>query len=208
MDLLNKAQLAAVPAQLSICAPLTSGDNVRALIPEGGVPMRLLYQLYVFENWLYRVNMTGEQLRLWLEHATKNYTSSWDPDYFGGGYYTDEIYGLYYEIHYYAPEGQRVQNMQYQGQPVAPDQVFSVAMNNYRFTGGAGFMQAAGLTPEDYSLTDYYTGDTLGNDNGQVRNIVAQYIRDQEVIDPTIESTWQFFMTKEDAIAAGATVVE
>lgn len=45
--------------------------------------------------------------------------------------------------------------MQYQGQPVAPDQVFSVVMNNYRFTGGAGFMQAAGLTPEDYSLTGY-----------------------------------------------------
>lgn len=208
MDLLNKAQLSAVPAQLSICAPLTSGAEVRDLIPAGGVPMRLLYQLYVFENWLYRVNMTGEQLRLWLEHATTNYTSAWDPDYLGGGYYTDEIYGLYYEIHYYAPEGKRIQNMQYQGQPVAPDQVFSVVMNNYRFTGGAGFMQAAGLTPEDYSLTDMYTGDTLGNDNGQVRNILAQYIRDQKEITPTVESTWQFFRTKEDAIAAGAKVVE
>ena len=196
MDLLNKAQLSAVPAQLSICAPLTSGA------------MRLLYQLYVFENWLYRVNMTGEQLRLWLEHATTNYTSAWDPDYLGGGYYTDEIYGLYYEIHYYAPEGKRIQNMQYQGQPVASDQVFSVVMNNYRFTGGAGFMQAAGLTPEDYSLTDMYTGDTLGDDNGQVRNILAQYIRDQKEITPTVESTWQFFRTKEDAIAAGAKVVE
>ena len=208
MDLLNKAQLSAVPAQLSICAPLTSGAEVRDLIPAGDIPMRLLYQLYVFENWLYRVNMTGEQLRLWLEHATTNYTSAWDPDYLGGGYYTDEIYGLYYEIHYYAPEGKRIQNMQYQGQPVAPDQVFSVVMNNYRFTGGAGFMQAAGLTPEDYSLTDMYTGDTLGNDNGQVRNILAQYIRDQKEITPTVESTWQFFRTKEDAIAAGAKVVE
>lgn len=208
MDLLNKAQLSAVPAQLSICAPLTSGAEVRDLIPAGDVPMCLLYQLYVFENWLYRVNMTGEQLRLWLEHATTNYTSASNPDYLGGGYYTDEIYGLYYEIHYYAPEGKRIQNMQYQGQPVAPDQVFSVVMNNYRFTGGAGFMQAAGLTPEDYSLTDMYTGDTLGNDNGQVRNILAQYIRDQKEITPTVESTWQFFRTKEDAIAAGAKVVE
>lgn len=115
MDLLNKAQLSAVPAQLSICAPLTTGGDVRALIPQGGATMRLLYQLYVFENWLYRVNMTGEQLRLWLEHATTKYTNSWDPDYFGGGYYTDEIYGLDYEIHYYAPEGSRVQNMTYQG---------------------------------------------------------------------------------------------
>ncbi len=207
MDLLNRAQLSAVPAQLSICAPLTSSDEVTALIPEGGVSMRLLYQLYVFENWLYRVNMTGEQLRLWLEHSTGNYTSDWNPEYFGGGYYTDEIYGLYYEIHYYAPAGSRIQNMQYQGQPVAPDQVFSVVMNNYRFTGGAGFMQAAGLTPEDYTLIDLYTMDTLGNENGQVRNIVAQYIRDQGTIEPTVESNWQFFMTVEDAIAAGATPV-
>ena len=29
-----------------------------------------------------------------------------------------------------------------------------------------------------------------------------------EEITPTVESTWQFFMTKEDAIAAGAKVVE
>ena len=78
----------------------------------------------------------------------------------------------------------------------------------YGNTGYALKIEAAGLTPEDYSLTDLYTGDTLGNDNGQVRNIVAQYIRDQKVIEPTVESTWQFFMTKEDAIAAGATVVE
>lgn len=125
-----------------------------------------------------------------------------------GGYYTDEIYGLYYETTTMRLKESASQNMQYQGQPVAPDQVFSVVMNNYRFTGGAGFMQAAGLTPEDYSLTDMYTGDTLGNDNGQVRNILAQYIRDQKEITPTVESTWQFFRTKEDAIAAGAKVVE
>ena len=208
MDLLNKAQLSAVPAQLSICAPLTTGGDVRALIPEGDVTMRLLYQLYVFENWLYRVNMTGDQLRLWLEHATTKYTSDWNSEYFGGGYYTDEIYGLDYEIHYYAPLGSRVQNMTYQGKPVEPDQTFSVVMNNYRFTGGAGFMEAAGLTPEDYSLTDFYTLDELGNENGQVRNIVAKYIRDQKELTPTVESSWQLFRTAEEAKAAGAAVVE
>jgi len=32
MDLLNKAQLSAVPAQLSICAPLTSGAEVRGAV--------------------------------------------------------------------------------------------------------------------------------------------------------------------------------
>ena len=31
---------------------------------------------------------------------------------------------------------------------------------------------------------------------------------DQKEITPTVESTWQFFRTKEDAIAAGAKVVE
>lgn len=204
MDLLNKAQLSAVPnADLSICAPLTSSDKVSALIPEGPVTMRLLYQLYVFENWLYRVEMNGEQIRLWLEHATTNFGPS-----FRGGYYTDEIYGLDYEIHYYAPEGQRVQNMTFKGEPVQPDQTFKVVMNNYRFTGGAGFMQAAGLTPEDNSLQDYYTFDELGNENGQVRNIFAKYIQDQGEISPTVESTWKFFKTAEEADAAGAEVVE
>jgi len=41
------------------------------LIPAGDVPMRLLYQLYVFENWLYRVNMTGEQLRIVVDFVVQ-----------------------------------------------------------------------------------------------------------------------------------------
>lgn len=204
MDLLNKAQLSAVPdADLSICAPLTSAKGVEDVIPEGPVTMRKLYGLYVFENWLYRVTMNGEQLRLWLEHASTMFGPS-----FRGGYYTDEIYGLDYEVHYYAPEGQRVRNMTFKGEPVQPDQTFKVVINNYRFTGGAGFMKAAGLTPEDNSLQDYYTFDTLGNENGQVRNIFAKYIQDQGEISPTVESTWRFFKTAEDAEAAGAEAVE
>lgn len=202
MDLLNKAQLAAVPAQLSICAPLTSGSGV--LLPKGEIPLREMYQLYKYENWLYRIKMTGDQLRLWLEHSTLNYESTYAPNGFGGGLYTDEIYGLDYEIHYYAPEGSRVKNMSYQGRPVQPNDVFTVVINNYRFTGGHEFMQAAGLKPGDDSLQDLYTYDTMGVENGQARNILAQYIRDQKTITPTVDSTWKFFRTEAEAINAGA----
>lgn len=192
MDLLHKAQLSAVPADLSICAPVANGGETRTLLPKGSVTMRQLYQLIPFDTGLCRIQMTGEQLRLWLEHASTKYQSAYS-DYFGGGYYTDEIYGLQYEVLFSSPEGSRVQNMTYQGKAVTPEQTFSVVVDESRLTDGSGFLEAAGLDLSDESLIDLRT--MTQHDQGLTRNILANYIRTQGRIIPTVVSSWKLIRT-------------
>ena len=53
------------PAQLSISAPLTSGD-AENLISEGEIVLGDMFGLYRYENWFYQITMSGKELRAWL----------------------------------------------------------------------------------------------------------------------------------------------
>ena len=50
------------PAQLSITAPLTSG-NAENLISEGDIILGDMFQLYRYENWFYQITMSGKEVK-------------------------------------------------------------------------------------------------------------------------------------------------
>lgn len=199
MDLVNKVQMDATGAQLSICAPLTEGggDN---LIPQGNISLGLMYRLYKYENWLYSVKMSVGEIKDWLEFAATKYRVNADTGAVsGGGMYLDVLYGMDYEIHLYAPEGGRIQNMTYQGRPVSDDEIFTVAMNNYRFTGGGDYIaHVPTMKPDDKSRVTFSTQQQIGEDEGQVRNLLAEYIKKQGTLSPDISSTWRIFARESD----------
>ena len=56
------------PAQLSITAPLTSG-NAENLISEGDIVLGDMFKLYRYENWFYQITMSGKEVRTWLEYS-------------------------------------------------------------------------------------------------------------------------------------------
>ena len=110
------------PAMLSISAPLTSGDKAN-LIAEGDIYLGDMFGLYRFENWFYQITMSGEEVHQWLEFAaTKIRVDGEGVPYVTNGdlTYYDVIMGdgFHYEIVVSKPEGERVVNMKYQGQPV------------------------------------------------------------------------------------------
>ena len=183
MDLVNKVQIEATGAQLSICAPLTSGGGEN-LIPKGDISLGLMYRLYKYENWLYSVKMSVREIKDWMEFAATKYRVNPETGAVsGGGIYLDVLYGMDYEIHLYAPEGERIQNMTYQGRPVSDDEIFTVAMNNYRFTGGGDYIaHVPTMQPDDKSRVTFSTQEQIGEDEGQVRNLLAEYIREQGTI--------------------------
>lgn len=199
MDLVNKVQLEATGAQLSICAPLTSGGGAN-LIPEGDISLGLMYRLYRYENWLYSVKMSVREIKDWMEFAATKYRVNQETGAVsGGGIYLDVLYGMDYEVHLYAPEGERIQNMTYQGRPVSDDEIFTVAMNNYRFTGGGDYVaHVPTMEPDDKSRVTFSTQDQIGEDEGQVRNLLAEYIKEQGTITPEITSTWRIFGRETD----------
>ena len=189
------------PAQLSISAPLTSGDNAN-IIDKGNIYLGDMFKLYRFENWFYQITMKGEEVRQWLEFAaTKIRTDSEGKPYVTNGdlTYYDVIYGdgFSYVLDYTKPEGSRVVSMTYNGKAVAADQTFTVVVNNYRYNGGGHYIEwlnshGCSFTPNDPDRVIYSTQFDMiqGEDKGQARNLLTDYIREKGTITPTITSTW------------------
>ena len=87
-------------------------------------------------------------------------TISFDPNIRMYNY--DEFAGVNYEIDISKPAGSRIQNVTYQGKPLADDQTLVLALNNYRYGG----LVAAGLLNESDVV---YEG-------GAVRDMISDYV--------------------------------
>lgn len=192
------------PAQLSITAPLTSG-NAENLIPKGDIKLGDMFRLYRYENWFYQITMSGKEVRTWLEYSASKVRANEDGTFSiqGGLTYYDVISGegFSYEINAAAPSGHRIENMTYNGKAVQDTDTFTVVINNYRFNGGGNFIQyinehGCNFVPNDESRVIYSTQYDMiqGEDKGQARNLLADYIREAGEISPSIDSTWSILL--------------
>lgn len=189
-----------VPAQLSISAPLTSG-NAANLIPAGDIKLGDMFSLYRYENWFYQIRMTGKEVRTWLEYAASKVTENEDGtlSIAGGLTYYDVIYGegFSYVIDYAKPADSRVVSMTMNGVEIKDDEILTVVVNNYRYNGGGNYVaylneHGCEFIANDESRIVYSTQYDMiqGEDMGQARNLLANYITMNGTIEPTITSTW------------------
>ncbi|SNX53513.1 5'-nucleotidase C-terminal domain-containing protein [Thermoanaerobacterium sp. RBIITD] len=190
MDLINKVQKYYAKTDLSIAAPLSSS----AQILKGDVTIQDMMRVYVYENYLYGIKMTGKQLKDWMEWSVRYYQqvkSPQDPITKDKtlnipDYNLDQLYGASYTIDLTQPAGSRIKNLSVNGKPVKDSDVFTVAINNYRFNGGGGFMKAAGITNPEV----VFDSAKAYGDDGQVRNLMTKYIQEKGTIDPTVDNYW------------------
>jgi 2',3'-cyclic-nucleotide 2'-phosphodiesterase (5'-nucleotidase family) len=162
LDLIHKVQLAAGHADVSMATMFYPGVQV----PAGPVTVREAMAIYIYENMLYTVEMTGAQLKDALEHAASFFTA-WPlvaQDLRLPGYNADSAQGVSYVIDLTQPVGQRIRDLTFHGAPLSPDRKLRVAINNYRYTGGGGYSVYQGLpivyrSDEEISelLVDYLT---------------------------------------------------
>ncbi|SNX53306.1 5'-nucleotidase C-terminal domain-containing protein [Thermoanaerobacterium sp. RBIITD] len=197
MDLINKVQKYYAKTDLSIAAPLSSS----AQILKGDVTIQDMMRVYVYENYLYGIKMTGKQLKDWMEWSVRYYQqvkSPQDPITKDKtlnipDYNLDQLYGASYTIDLTQPAGSRIKNLSVNGKPVKDSDVFTVAINNYRFNGGGGFMKAAGITNPEV----VFDSAKVYGDDGQVRNLMIKYIQEKGTIDPTVDNYWTISKTSE-----------
>ncbi|MGC4772554.1 bifunctional metallophosphatase/5'-nucleotidase [Micromonospora sp. DT44] len=131
---------------LSIAAPFSR----TAVFPAGDVKIRDVAGLYVYDNTLEAVVLSGAEVRAYLEYSAKFFRTlapgaPVDPEQISDpavpDYNYDVISGLDYDIDISKPVGQRVTRLVLPGTdtPVADDAQFVVAVNNYRRSGGGNF---------------------------------------------------------------------
>ena len=170
--------------------------------------------VYVYENFLYGVKMTGKQVKDWMEYTQRYYKQVSnptdpivkDPTLNIADYNLDQLYGATYDIDLTQPactidpvtkrvvSGNRIKNLKVNGKLVKDSDVFTVAINNYRYNGGGGFMAAAGLSSTDPSIVTYDSAKALGDD-GQVRSLMLKYIEDNKTVSPTNSNNWKISTT-------------
>lgn len=206
MDLVHEAQLWATGAQLSLASPVANTDFCISQLLGGteSTPISLkdCYSFYKYDNNLiYMIEMTGKQIKDWLEDCTKDYTVEADGTITGGGFGTDQLYGMDYDIYMGNPEGSRVVNLTYQGQSVTDDQTFTVALNSYRLSANAagdefGWYATTGITMgTDAVLWDGSVSEQFGSIGGSVTLVIAEYIKamtaeGKDITPPEARSHW------------------
>lgn len=162
---------------ISIAAPF----NRAATFPAGQVTIRDVAGLYIYDNTLLASVLTGAQIKDYLEYSAKYFLTvapnapsapaSWTNALNTPDYNFDQFSGVTYDIDISQPQGSRIANLAWAGVPVAADQRFVVAVNNYRQSGGGGFPHIAGA-PVVY------------NAQVAIREAIVAYASDTGVIDP------------------------
>ncbi|WP_212991896.1 bifunctional metallophosphatase/5'-nucleotidase [Actinoplanes auranticolor] len=155
LDFINKVQTDTVTAALagtpyaslpvlSLAAPFSR----TAVFPQGDVKIRDVAGLYVFDNTLEAVVLTGAEVKAYLEFSAKYFVTlpvgaTPDPatisDPAVPDYNYDVFSGIDYDIDISRPVGDRITRLEIAGATVAADAQFVVAVNNYRRSGGGNF---------------------------------------------------------------------
>ncbi|MFE2217958.1 bifunctional metallophosphatase/5'-nucleotidase [Streptomyces canus] len=187
MDFIHQVQMDTVKAGLSAsdaALPLISVAapfSRTADIPAGSVTIKDIAGLYIYDNTLYGKKLTGAQLKDYLEYAAKYYhqvpagtavdtstltnaNSFWD-------YMYDTAAGVSYDIDIAQAEGSRIKNLSYNGTSVTDDQVFVVAVNNYRANGGSGYPHIA-------------AADIAYSSTNEIRQLMIDYVTSKATLDP------------------------
>ena len=202
-DLIHNLQLQITNADISLTAPLAFNSTIKA----GDVTMADMFKLYRFENLLFTLRMTGEEVRKHLEYSYDMWTNTMtspddhalrlnadskdDQQRTGFQYYTfnfDSACGIDYEVDLTKPDGEKVKILRMSnGEPFDEKKWYKVAMNSYRANGGGELLtQGAGI-PKD-SLESRVIFHT---DRDQ-RHFLTEEIRKMGTLDPKPNNNWKF----------------
>jgi len=137
-DFLLEVERSVTGAQLA-STPMFS---LNASLAAGPITVARIAALYPYDNTLRVVKVNGAQLRSYLEYSARYFKSTpTGPqiDQSIPGYNYDMLAGVDYVIDVSKPIGERITQLDFQGRAVTPADTFTLALNNYRQTGGGGY---------------------------------------------------------------------
>ena len=181
LDLIQRVQLDVGKADVSMVAPF----NLEARIARGPVTVRNIAGLYVYENTLVVLEVTGAQLKEALEHSAK-FFRAYQPgktlaeliDEKIPTYNFDIAEGVEYEIDIRRPIGDRIQNLRFQGKPLALTQKLRLATNNYRVNGGGGYNM-------------YKNAPVISRSSEEIRELIIDWVERNKKIPTTATNNWK-----------------
>lgn len=181
LDLIQRVQLDVGKADVSMAAVF----NLDARINKGPVTVRDIAGLYVYENTLVVIEVTGQQVKDALEHSAK-YFRPYEPgktpaelvDEKIPAYNFDIAEGVNYTLNLTKPFGQRIENLEFKGKPLAPSQKLKLATNNYRVNGGGGY-------------TMYQGASVVHRSSEEIRELIIDWVERTKRVPTTPTNNWK-----------------
>lgn len=164
-DLVHNLQLSITGADISLIAPLT----FNATLAKGDITVADMFNLYKFENQLYTMKLSGEEIRKHLEMSYDLWvntmkspddhimlldnTSSNDNQRSGFKNMTfnfDSAAGIIYTVDVTKPDGSKVNIISMaDGSPFDEKKIYKVAVNSYRGNGGGELLTLGAGIPKE-----------------------------------------------------------
>jgi 2',3'-cyclic-nucleotide 2'-phosphodiesterase/3'-nucleotidase len=154
-------------------------------VKEGRVTVRQLAALYPYDNTLYRIAGTGKMVREALENAARYFrgcTGACDqgplinPNVIG--YNFDMAQGVSYEIDLRRPEGSRIVNLTFHGEPMDDGKPVDIAVNSYRAGGSGGYTMFRGAK-------------VLWRSSEDIREMMIRFFTEQGALPATADGNWR-----------------
>lgn len=180
MDLINQIQLENAKADVSAAALFKDTSD----LPKGNINYGNIFDIYKFDNTLYRVTVTGKELKAYMEWSAECYNQwksgdiniSFDPEY--PGYLYDMFAGVNYEIDLSQPKGERIKNVMFKGQPLKDDQTLTLAVNNYRYSSA---LKGKNLI----------SGKKEWESSNSIRDMIVAYFAAHSPVSPKTDGNWK-----------------
>ncbi|MBQ4174138.1 MAG: bifunctional metallophosphatase/5'-nucleotidase [Prevotella sp.] len=202
-DLILNLQLKITGADIAFNAPL----SLNAVIQKGDILMSDMFNLYRYENQLYVMRLTGEEIRKHLEMSYDLWVNTMkspedhlllltertrdDQQRLGFKNFLfnfDSAAGIDYEVDVTKPDGEKVHILQMtNGEPFDESKWYKVAINSYRANGGGELLTLGAGIPQDQLKSR-----VIWMSEKDQRYYLMKEIEKAGVIDPQPNNNWKF----------------
>jgi 5''-nucleotidase/2'',3''-cyclic phosphodiesterase and related esterases len=204
IDLIHRIQLDITKADISFTAPLSFETE----ISEGEIYMSDMFKLYRYENLLYTMQLTGKEIKDFLEFSYSLWTNQMktaddnillfrESENNRNGrlknpfYNFDAAAGIIYTVDVTKPTGEKINiKSMYNGDNFDMNKTYNVAINSYRGNGGGGHLTDGAKIPKS-ELANRIVFST----SRDLRYFLMQWIEQQQNVNPTLllnEDEWKF----------------
>ncbi len=212
VDFIHQIQLEKTGADISLAAPL----SFDATLQEGEMTMRDMFRLYPYENYLYVMELTGNEIRNTLEFSYGMWFSTMkgpqdnalmlrktadgkvETGADGRGRFVypffnfDSASGINYTVDISKTPGNRITILNNtNGTPFDVNKKYRVAINSYRGSGGGNHLTlGAGISQSDLAERIVWVSDK------DLRSLMADWISYKGELNPVAGNNWKVLPEK------------
>lgn len=206
VDMLHSIQLELTGADISFAAPLSFDVSIL----KGPVTVGDMFKLYRYENMLYTVRMSGDEVLRYLEYSYAGWYNTMKgannnlmkfrigndnkPLLFNGRarlrnqpYNFDSAAGINYTVDVSKPEGERIYiSSLSDGRRFDKTKTYRVAVNSYRGNGGGGhFTEGVALSSSELRSR------LISSTDKDLRYYIIKAIEKRKIIGPVPNKNWK-----------------